>query len=110
MGVLQSSNTPIVLAAVLVLVVVLILILVLVLVLVVALVLILVLVLVVVLISVLILVVHGWFLHNLFIRLGRRASLPRFSGSILRLENQTDDKSCKDSGGNATGRCFQSTG
>ena len=108
MGVLQSSNTPIVLAAVLVLVVVLILILVLVLVLVVALVLIL--VLVVVLISVLILVVHGWFLHNLFIRLGRRASLPRFSGSILRLENQTDDKSCKDSGGNATGRCFQSTG
>ena len=106
MGVLQSSNTPIVLAAVLVLVVVLILILVLV----VALVLILVLVLVVVLISVLILVVHGWFLHNLFIRLGRRASLPRFSGSILRLENQTDDKSCEDSGGNATGRCLQSTG
>ena len=104
MGVLLDCNTPIVLAAVLVLVLVVVLVLILVVVLV------LILVLVVVLISVLILVVHGWFLHNLFIRLGRRASLPRFSGSILCLENQTDDKSCKDSGGNATGRCLQSTG
>ena len=75
---LHWQHAPIALAAVLVLILIAVLVAVLVAVLI--------LVLVAVLIVVLVLLIHSRFLHDIYIRQGRKASLPENLGSILRFE------------------------
>ncbi len=63
-----------------------------------------------VLLLVLVLVFHFCILQVFILRLSRYSSFPRFSGFILRLENQADQKTAEDSSGNTAGRCFQTSG
>lgn len=69
-----------------------------------------VLVLVVVLVLILILLIHNKVLSFFVLRQGRETILPRNSGFILVLENQTDQKPAKNSGSHTAGCGFQSSG
>ena len=63
-----------------------------------------------ILLLVLVLVFHFYILQVFVLRLSRYSSFPRFSGFILWLENQADQKTAEDSSGNTAGRCFQASG